>query len=405
MSGDLYPEDLLGPSLPAHLYVHVPFCASKCAYCDFASVSGATDDVVRGVFTGIRTQLRRWEVTGLSGVLETVYVGGGTPSRYPEEVVRTLDFVRTHFALRPDAEVTVEANPDSLDPEIAGAFAEAGVTRISIGVQSFDDSVLRLLGRRHDARAAWDACKAVSEAGLDLSVDLMCGVPGQTITSWTETLTRAAAARPRHVSVYPLSVEDATPLQVAIDTGLLEEPDSDTAAEMMTLAETILRHHSLHRYEVANYAEGKSSESRHNTAYWSGRQYIGVGPGAHGMLDAQTARVVGLLELGDQTTARVRYANAPDIDEWLVGHGDSAEPLTADEAAREDVMLGMRLVHGVAWSQVQAAGLTEVLEGLAGDGLVELARDAVSKPGPNWRTTERGWLLGNEVFSRIWAGE
>lgn len=404
MSDDLYAGGLLGPSLPSHLYVHVPFCASKCAYCDFASVSGATDDMVTGVFTGIRTQLRRWEVTGLGGVIETVYVGGGTPSRYPEEVVRVLGYVADHLVLRGDAEITVEANPDSVDTEVVHLFASAGVTRVSVGVQSFDDGVLRLLGRRHDARAAWDACRSVADTGLDLSVDLMCGVPGQTITSWSETLARAVATGARHVSVYPLSVEDGTALQVAIDTGLIPDIDSDLAAEMMILAEATLTHHAFERYEVANYASGPEYRSRHNSAYWSGRQYIGVGPGAHGMLDAQTARVVGLLELNDAATARVRYANTADIEEWLVGRGDSAEFLTADEVAREDVMLGMRMTRGVPWAQAQAAGLNEVMEGLATDGLVELVTHAAGRPGPNWRATRRGWLLGNEVFSRIWTG-
>lgn len=405
MSDELYPGGLLGPSLPAHLYIHVPFCASKCAYCDFTSVSGASDDIVTAVFTGIRTQLRRWETTGLGGVLDTIYVGGGTPSRHPDEVVRVLGYVHKHFVVRGGAEITVEANPDSLTPAVVRQFASAGVSRISVGVQSFDDSVLRILGRRHDAQAAWEACRAVRDAGLDLSVDLICGVPGQTITSWSETLTRAAATGACHASVYPLSIEDGTPLQVAVDTGLLDAPDPDEAADMMILAEATLGYYALGRYEVANYAEGRAYESRHNTAYWSGRTYMGVGPGAHGMLDAQTARVVSLLDPGDETTARVRYANVDDIEEWLVGHGDSLEMLTAVEATREDIMLGMRLVRGVALSRVEAAGLGEVLTQLASDGLVELVSDEISKPGPNWRTTQRGWLLGNEVFSRIWAGE
>ena len=405
MSDELYPGGLLGPSLPAHLYIHVPFCASKCAYCDFASVAGASDEVVGAVFTGIRSQLRRWASTGLDGVLDTVYVGGGTPSLYPDEVIRVLEYVRKHFIVRSGAEITVEANPDSLDIEIARAFAGAGVSRISVGVQSFDDSVLRVLGRRHNAQAAWEACGAVRDAGLDLSVDLICGVPGQTVTSWSETLARAAATGARHASVYPLSVEDGTPLQVAVDTGLLDEPDSDVAAEMMLLAEATLGYHSLRRYEVANYAVDRAHESRHNSAYWSGRMYMGVGPGAHGMLDSMTARVFGLLDVDDVMTTRVRYANVDDISEWFVGHGDTTEMLTAEEVSREDVMLGMRLVRGVPRSQVEAAGLGEVLELLASDGLVELASDEVSRPGPNWRTTQRGWLLGNEVFSRIWAGE
>ena len=396
---------VLGPAMPAHIYVHVPFCASKCAYCDFTSVSGASGETVGGVFAGIRAQLGSWASTGLDGVVDTVYVGGGTPSLYPEEVIRVLEHIRELFALDRVAEITVEANPDSLDAEVVGMFAGAGVTRISVGVQSFDDAVLRVLGRRHDAQAAWDACRAVRDAGLDLSIDLICGIPGQTEKSWSETLTRAVATGAPHASVYPLSIEDGTPMQVAIAAGILEEPDPDVAADMMLLAENTLGYYALRRYEVANYAEDHAHESRHNTAYWTGRPYIGVGPGAHGMLDASVARIFGLLELADNTTARLRYSNADDIDEWLMVHGDLHELLTAAQAAREDVMLGLRLTRGVPATQVSNAGLNDVLESLAVDGLVELSSDAVSKPGPNWRTTQRGWLLGNQVFSRVWAGE
>ena len=397
-------SDMEGARLPSHLYVHVPFCASKCSYCDFASISGASDEIVRTVFTGIRTQLTTWSRSALDGVLDTVYVGGGTPSRYPEQVAEVLERVYSNFVVHPHAEVTAEANPDSLDAEVAHVFSAAGVTRISVGVQSFDDSVLRLLGRRHDAAAAWAACRAVTDARLDLSIDLICGVPGQTITSWSETLERAASTGARHVSVYPLSIEEGTPLSVAIGGGLIGEPDHDVAADMMLLATNVLGYHALSRYEVANYAEDRAHESIHNTAYWTGRQYIGVGPSAHGMLDAATARAIGMLDIEREGVARVRYGNARDIDEWLVGKGDTYETLSAEEAGREDVMLGLRLVRGVPAGQVEQAGLTGVLESLAGEGLTELVAPT-GGGGPRWRTTERGWLLGNEVFGRIWGAE
>jgi len=397
-------DDLMGPVLPAHLYVHVPFCSSKCAYCDFASESGASDETVSAVFQGIRSQLRRWSEPGPGGVVETIYVGGGTPSLYPKEVAGILEQARRLFTVRDGAEVTVEANPDSLTRDAVGILSEAGASRVSVGVQSFDDGVLRVLGRRHDAAAAASACRTVLEAGLELSIDLICGVPGQGMTSWAETLARAASSGARHVSVYPLSLEDGTPLQVAVDTGLVSQPDADEAADMMLLAEETLGRAGLMRYEVASYATDREHESRHNTAYWTRCSYIGVGPGAHGMLDAATARVLGLVGPSDEDTARVRYSNSRDIEDWLLGRGDQSEMLTSDEVVREDVMLGMRLVRGVAWSTVQSAGLTEVLESLAADGLVELVSDGVSRPGPNWRTTQRGWLLGNRVFSRIWNG-
>lgn len=396
-------SDLFGPSLPTHLYVHVPFCASKCDYCDFVSVAGADADFVEVVFAGIRTQITTWSRSGLPGVVETVYFGGGTPSLHPEQVLRVLAHVRSTLVVHPNAEITVEANPDSLSADVARAFVAGGVTRVSVGVQSFDDHVLRVLGRRHDAVSAARACAAVIDAGMALSVDLMCGVPGQTITSWSETLARAAATGAHHASVYPLTIEDETPMSVAISAGLLPEPDSDVAAEMMVLAEATLGYHGLARYEVANYAESYAYESRHNTAYWTGHSYAGVGPGAHGMLDAITARAVGLLADAAPDVARVRYANAASMEDWLVCRGDTTETLTQAEVRREDVMLGMRLTRGVRVANVVTADLEGVMASLERDGLVELAD--LPREGSRWRTTHRGWLLGNEVFGRIWSGE
>lgn len=391
-----------GPRLPAHLYVHVPFCASKCDYCDFESVAGASDELVSAVFAGVRNQASQWVASGLDGVIETVYVGGGTPSLFAEQVARTLARIMRTFVVHAGAEITVEGNPDSLGGETVRVLSDAGATRVSVGVQSFDDGVLRVLGRRHDAHRAEVACEAVVEAGLALSVDLMCGIPGQTLTSWMETLRRAVETGAGHVSVYPLSIEDGTPMQVGVSAGLLEEPDPDVAAEMMVLAEEFLGYHGIARYEVANYAR-RGAESRHNSAYWTGRPYLGIGPAAHGMLDVATARAVGLVAGDvDADVARVRYANAAGLDEWLTLRGDSIETLTAEEAAREDAMLGMRLVRGVSAEHVTAAGLDGALASLVADGLAERVGEGSAA---RWRTTRRGWLLGNEVFSRIWLAE
>ncbi|HET6352569.1 MAG TPA: radical SAM family heme chaperone HemW [Coriobacteriia bacterium] len=383
--------------LPAHMYVHVPFCASKCSYCDFASEACNDPDRVRAVFTGIRAQLRQWSNSGLEGVLETIYYGGGTPSLHPDWVADTLGYIREQFTVHPSAEITVEANPDSLSRETLALLMEQGVTRISVGVQSFDARVLGMLGRRHDAIAAWRACETVIDAGLALSVDLICGVPGQSEASWAETLRRAVDTEARHISVYPLSVEEGTALATAIDSGLVAEPDPDTAADMMVMARDALALSGFERYEVANYAKSPADQSRHNNAYWTGRSYIGIGPGAHGMLDAPTAMAAGMAE-GLDPAARLRYANSGEIDEWMVGVGDSHEVLTPEEVAREDIMLGLRLAEGVAEDDVEAAGLTEDLEKLAELGLVE-------RVDARWHTTTRGWLLGNEVFSRIWLGD
>lgn len=391
---------LSAPALPAHLYIHVPFCASKCDYCDFASVAGASPHVVNAVFAAIRTELIAWERSGLEGVFDTIYFGGGTPTLVAEKVVDLLGFVKRTFVIHPAAEITVEANPDSLTPAVAALLAEAGVTRVSVGVQSFSDSDLRVLGRRHDAEAALRACGAVVSAGMDLSIDLICAVPGQSRTSWGETLSRVGRTGARHVSVYPLAIEEGTPMCVAVDAGLLAEPGEDIAAEHMMLAEEALAVQDFERYEVANYAIDSAHHSRHNTAYWTGRDYIGIGPGAHGMLGGAVAGAIGIAgrvaaaEYADADD-RVRYSGSPDIEQWLMGQGVSVEVLSHQEALREDAMLGLRLTEGITESLAQAAGVSDALESLARDGLAE-QRDG------RWRTTRRGWLLGNEVFGRIW---
>ena len=385
--------------LPEHFYFHVPFCRAKCSYCDFTSYAGCDSQDVFAVFAGMEAEVHRWSFASLPGVIATVYVGGGTPSLHAAPVGQLLDQVRRHLPLRSDAEITVEANPDSLTPFALEAMLEGGATRISVGVQAFDDGVLRLLGRLHDSRQARTALSLVHDAGVELSVDLICGVPGQSIASWVESLEQALDSGAKHLSIYPLAIEEGTALSVAISGGLVAEPDPDIAAEMMLVAQTRLAASGIARYEVANYA-APGHESVHNSAYWTGKPYVGIGPGAHGMLQPGTARTIGMY-FGDadaEDVARLRYSNAGQIDAWLMGAPAEVERLSAAEVGREDVMLGLRLVRGVRSAQVSAAGLDDVLASLASDGLTELV-DA------HWRTTERGWLLGNVVFGRVWLRE
>ncbi len=399
MSDDgLSAADLMRARLPSHLYVHVPFCASKCAYCDFASVVLADKSSVRMVFRAMRSQLVQWHRSGLDGVVETIYFGGGTPSLVSDDVIDLLAFIREHFLIHAGAEITVEANPDSLSREDAFSLARAGVTRVSVGVQSFSDHELRVLGRLHDANRAEQACAWVLDAGMGLSVDLICAIPGQSRSSWASTLERAADVGAEHISVYPLSIEDGTPLQAAVETGLLTEVESDVAAELLILAQAALRYHGFERYEVANYARRREARSRHNTAYWTSRSYLGIGPGAHGMIDGATARESRLFGGIADDIGRVRFANAREIDEWLVGRGDSVEMLSFAQTAREDAMLGLRMVDGITDDLARRAGVVAALESLLEDGLVEF-------DGARWRTTQRGWLLGNEVFGRVWLAE
>lgn len=393
-------DTVRGASLPGHLYAHIPFCRARCSYCDFASTDVWDADFVTLVLRAIESEILFWARSGLPGVLETIYVGGGTPTLVGPQLIGVLNAALDNIPVRSTAEVTVEGNPDSITYSLVNALAAAGVTRMSVGVQSFVDSELGMLGRMHNAAAAHNACAAVVDSNLDLSVDLMCGIPGQTHASWGESLAQALETGAHHISVYPLTLEEGTPLAVACDTGLAPEPDPDLQAEMMVQAEETLAVAGIERYEVANFAV-PGHESQHNTAYWTGRQYLGAGPGAHGMLDASTARAAGLLGPADSQYARVRTANAPDASAWLAGGPTTFEFLTAEEAAREDIMLGMRLARGVAERDAQPVRRT--LEALRARGLVELLDEGT--PRARWRTTRAGWLLGNEVFGAIWGSE
>ncbi|MBS3973950.1 MAG: radical SAM family heme chaperone HemW [Actinobacteria bacterium] len=384
-----------GPVMPAHIYVHVPFCRAKCSYCDFASIADADALTIDSVRKGIESEVTRWASAALPGVVETVYIGGGTPTILSQRLVELARHILEMFPHTPDVEVTIEANPDSLSRPLLEELAQAGVTRISLGVQSFDATELGLLGRSHSPECVVELAKVICELGLDLSLDLICAIPGQSKESWLSTLNRAASTRAGHISVYPLSIEPGTPLEVACSVGLVEPPNQDIAAEHMILAEEELSKHGLYRYEVANYSiPGK--ESRHNMAYWSARSYLGIGPAAHSMLDAPTAASVGLVDGADADAARVRFGQPSNVNQWLIGTPATIELLNAKEAHREDIMLGMRLTRGVPVAFFDEKELRLVLDGLLRDGLVECVSQQV-------RATRTGWLLGNEIYSRIWV--
>jgi len=391
--------------LPVALYIHVPFCRSKCAYCDFASAVSDTRWHAPYV-DAVLFSAAHWASYDLLDDVPTLYFGGGTPTILGDELVRLVRGLRDIVTLRADAEITVETNPDTTDAALIEELVQVGVNRFSLGIQSLDDAVLRVLGRRHTAAQALEAARVLAGSGQPFSVDLMCGVPGQSDDSWRETVCAALGTGAGHVSVYPLSIEDGTPLCEQVTAGTLPEPDSDAAAAMMLTAEELLQEAGLGRYEVANYSR-PGEESRHNSSYWTGGAYLGLGPSAASMLPASTFTLVADAEgwRGANADGRTRFTATSDTTEFIrrpLAAPSDIEQLTSEEAAREDVMLGMRLTRGVLADQVASAGLDDVLATLARDGLVELAQlgDGTSR----WRVTERGWLLGNEVFGRIWQG-
>ncbi len=385
------------PALPRHLYVHVPLCRSRCRYCDFHTRVARGPDEPERVASALGTALSAWYSIPVGRApLQTLYVGGGTPTVLGPHVAGLVAHAADLAGLEAGAEVTVEANPDSVDRALLEALAGAGVTRVSLGVQSLDDGTLRWLGRRHDAEAARRAMRAIASSGVDLAVDLMAGVPGDRTEALLSAIDEAVDAGAVHVSVYPLAVEDGTPLGAACRSGVEEWPDEDAAADGLIAASARLAAAGFERYEIASHAL-PGHRSRHNLAYWTGRPYLGVGAGAHGMLDGDQARALGLLGPVDGDTARVRYRCAPESD-GTPASVTVTERLTATEAAREDAMLGLRVSDGITHQLAARAGVVAPLEALAAEGLVVT-------DGSSWRTTERGWLLGNVVFGRVLGGE
>lgn len=402
------------------LYVHVPFCAQKCRYCDFDSRSVAPCDLDAALDAYFEQLYARLDVFGNAGALRqvrAVYVGGGTPSLAGE---RLVELARRISAWCKPVEFTCEANPESLTAELATTLAEAGVTRISLGVQTLDNTELAVIGRIHNAERALEAIATVKDVGLDVSCDLMCGLPGQTMSSWQYTLNGVLAAAPHHVSVYPLTLEEGTPLYRMACRDESLEPDEDFQAACMDVARERLSSAGYHPYEVASYALD-GHECAHNIAYWTGRGYLGLGRSAAGMLDAEDFdRLAGLFPgvapRGD--FHRVRLVQRNDDATAF-----EAEYLTHREAAAEDLMLACRMTRGVASDLlvraarvIPAEELTAVCDralelGLAawvpehGDTHAEpissvdvIAGRARARLAP----THLGWLDGNMLFELFW---
>lgn len=347
-------------------------------------------------------QLRRAAKAGLLGAVQTIFIGGGTPTHLGMRRLNTLIYtISLSVNLESVTEFTIEANPESLDERMVIDLFALGVNRFSIGAQSFDDEVLEAFGRIHDAAAIDAALAAVRTRTDNVSLDFICGGPRQSLESWERSLRHGVEQGIPHASVYPLMLETGTPLAFAVDAGLEDVASEDMQANMMLAARDILAGAGLMRYEVASYAK-PGFECRHNIAYWSGKEYLGMGSGAASMLSGGTAlraREAGLFEATDVDAARVRFTIPPDDAAYADALGClEVEPelLTSYEAQVEDLMLGMRRSFGVAKEQVDAVrGALDVFTRLVELGLVA-SRNARYVP------TERGWLMGNEIYGAIW---
>lgn len=366
------------------LYVHVPFCGSLCPYCAFASEAGR-DGLRDRYVAAVCQEIHRAAAVHRCGPLHTVFLGGGTPSRLtPAQVGVLLEAAAAAFGLEPRAEVTLEANPDTADVGRFSAFREAGVNRLSLGVQSFSDETLRRLGRVHSAAQALEACAAARQAGFDnLSLDLIFAVPRAPVHHWHQTVEQALALDPEHLSAYSLTIEEETPFARRAARGRLHPLDEEEEAEQYEWTVRQLVGAGYEHYEVSNFAR-PGRRSRHNWGYWTGAEYLGVGPSAHSFLAGR------------------RSWNATDLDTYLECVESGAPPCVGAEdidaltALRERVWMGLRTVEGVSLQPHERA----CLEGEARFADLRAA-GYLQYVGTRLRLSPRGFLLADALAVEV----
>ncbi len=351
---------------PLGLYVHVPFCAARCGYCDFntytaAELPGGGD---RAGFAAAAVQELDLAVAELGDAARpaaTVFFGGGTPTLLaPEDLVAILDGVRGRFGLEDGAEVTTEANPESVDPRTFALLRAGGFTRVSIGMQHAAPHVLRVLDRVHTPGRAAAAVNEAHAAGFEhVSLDLIYGTPGETAEDWSLTLDAALAAGPDHVSAYGLEIEPGTALAARVRRGELPPPDGDAMADRQAEADAAFSAAGLHWYEVANHAAGAEARCRHNLGYWRSHEWWGIGPGAHS-------------NVGGRRSWNVRHPSAY-ARRLAAGASPEAGSETLDAETRrfERIMLEVRLADGLDLGLLSPAG-ARAAQRLARDGALEL---------------------------------
>lgn len=374
----------------AGIYIHVPFCRTKCHYCDFYSLPTTDESVLQEYLSAVTTELelRSGSVRG-----RTLYIGGGTPtclSMYQLQCL--LKTARTGFCLPDNAEITVEANPGSLTPGKVEIMVDNGVTRISLGVQALQRKLLTVLGRSHHSREVERCIRLLQEAGIaNINADCMFGIPGQSTADLLETLQWLLAMGVVHISLYPLELETGTRLYDRVTAGELAVPTDDQVVEMLFSARQLLVSHGFVHYEIANFAV-RGAESQHNLIYWRNEQYLGFGPAAHSYWNG------------------VRFANRPDLKEYIKRlKSGTRPPITVDEdscnvkvSQAETVILGLRLLEeGVSKLRFQerfGVSLQEcygdIIEQMAAEGLLLNLADRVV-------LTKNAIPIANQVFMRF----
>jgi oxygen-independent coproporphyrinogen-3 oxidase len=364
------------------LYIHIPFCVKKCVYCDFLSIPYDEALVVRYTDALCRElQMKKDSAERL----KTVFFGGGTPSILPVEcLVRLLACISENYSLVDHAEITVEVNPGTLTEEKLITMLSGGVNRLSLGIQSFVNSELGALGRIHDAEGAIKSVEMVRSAGIvNFSLDLMYGIPGQTMTTWKDSLQQAVALFPKHISAYELTPEQETPLKRSLDSGASRMPSEDLILDMADLAIDHLAASGYEHYEISNYAQ-PGCRCMHNMNYWDRGDYLAVGAGAHGFVKG------------------FRTRNTSSINEYLERLGNNANPevekteISCENALNEFIFLGLRKTDGIRLSDAAELGLKlpEAASDMVREGFAEIT-------ATHLRLTRKGLPIANTVIVRL----
>ena len=391
----------MGKSRKLSFYFHIPFCLSKCYYCDFNSYAGLNWLIPQYVDTLEKEmQLHAKDVWEFE--VKTIYFGGGTPSLLPaKSIAYMLESCSKLFNMPSNLEVTLEANPGTVDQSFLTQLKESGVNRLSLGVQSFSDNELKLLGRIHSANEAREAFFMARQAGFEnINMDLLYALPQQAVSDWRNNLVEAIKLNPDHFSLYPLTLEPGTPLANAVASGSLPKPDADLAADMYLLALDKLAQEGYSHYEISNWAlPGK--ECQHNMTYWKNEPYLGLGAGAHSHLggyrwvnvSSPVEYVKHLASLKTKLSPRPYFNNR-----WV----DNIENIDRDLEIAEAVILSLRLEEGVNLTDFAhrfGVELYSIYQQQQINELVELG--LIAKNQHSIRLTTKGKLLGNEVFSRF----
>jgi len=382
------------------VYFHIPFCVKRCYYCDFITYA-EQGHLLTAYQEAMLKELKFYQKFE-SEPVSSLYFGGGTPSLLPADYVAEL--IRTSeecFGLEPGTEVTLEANPGTLDLEKLNDLRIAGVNRLSLGVQSFDDSDLKVLGRVHSAAQAEEAIALARQAGFEnISLDFIFGLPGQSLEGWQKNLAMAVEAGVEHLSLYSLILEEDTVFARMVARNELILPDDDLVADMFELAMDFLPENGYQQYEISNWSRGADFESRHNKVYWKNLDYLGIGAAAHGKLGASRYNNVATIP------SYIQRFKQPDEEKTNFSQVNETTPISQQDAIEEYMILGLRLTsQGVSapdfknrYGQELETVFATRIEKLIGIGLLEWVD---FEDGRNLRLTRRGIMLGNRVFQEF----